>query len=146
MSVEVTNTASWPVLTLLVGIAGLLITVLNLLWKGGGRSATVDAGIKRIADLEACLRDLKTQRATDREKDRISLEQHLASLHGGIALMKEQAAESREYAAKTYTTKQEIGEMVTRIFSHIDQISKRIETMDERVIKAISDRKYAGHE
>lgn len=140
---EVTNTISWPVFSALAAIFTVLVMIFKLVYGGGGRAQTIDNAVRRVGELEECIRKLKADRTNDREKDRVSLEGNLAALHGGHALLKDQLSEFRSHVTAGFATKSELHEVEKRaeasrdrIFATIDQIGERLDSFLAKIIDA----------
>jgi prefoldin subunit 5 len=144
---EITNTISGWTLAGLSAVIGLLVAAIRGIYARGGKEHALEDGLKRISELEVCFRDLKRERAADRESDRIKIEQQFTALHGGVHLLKDQVAEFRTEVTRVYATREETAKIeerlnnaLARLFGHIDNLSKDIRSMNTSIIEAISER------
>jgi predicted nucleic acid-binding Zn-ribbon protein len=147
---EVSNIIPLPTLAGFVAVIGLLLAALKAIYQRGGKERTIDDTVKKVADLDACLKDFKNLRAADRESDRIKIEAQFTALHAGVHMLKDQVAEFRTEVTRVYATREEAAKIeerlnsaLTRLFAHIDSLSKELRSMNTSIIEAISDRNHA---
>jgi predicted nucleic acid-binding Zn-ribbon protein len=133
----------------IAAIIGLLLAAIKGIYLRGGKEATLTETVKRVGEVEACLRDFKISRNADREADRIKIENQFTALYGGVSLLKDQVAEFRTEVTRVYATRDEadkierrLNDALTRLFGHIDALSKELRTMNAQIIEAISDRNH----
>jgi hypothetical protein len=128
----------------IVAIIGLLLAAIKGIYLRGGKEATdnrtISDNVRRLDEIEDCVKVLKTTRLSDREADRLKIEAQFAALHGGVLLLKDQVAEFRTEVTRIYATKDETDKIERR---HIDALSKELRQMNTSIIEAISDRNHA---
>jgi predicted nucleic acid-binding Zn-ribbon protein len=146
---EISNIIPLPTLAGFVAVIGLLGAVLRAIYNRGGKERTIEDTVKKVSELDSCLREFKNIRAADREADRIKIEQQFTALHAGVHMLKDQVAEFRTEVTRVYATREEAAKIeerlnsaLTRLFAHIDSLSKELRTMNAQIIEAISDRNH----
>jgi chromosome segregation ATPase len=146
---EVSNIIPLPTLAGFVAVIGLLLAALKAIYNRGGKERTIEDTVRKVAELDTCIKDLKAVRNSDRETDRIKIEQQFTALHAGVHMLKDQVAEFRTEVTRVYATRDEadkierrLNDALTRLFGHIDALSKELRTMNAQIIEAISDRNH----
>lgn len=134
---DITNSVSAPVLGFLVALTTLVLTILGLIYRRGGKDRVVDIAVSDVAQVKHSLDELKTRRDKDREKDRMALEGHLAALHGGMALLKDQFQDFRTDVSRIYATKDSVVEVERRAEASRDRIYKTLDDIRDKLDRAL---------
>jgi biopolymer transport protein ExbB/TolQ len=138
-----------PVISPATLITGSLAIVGFVGWvfSLGSKTQEIKAAANDIKRVEERLNTFKQNRENEREADRKEKENFQVAINAGVTMLREQQAEFREEVAKQYCTKYEMQELerrtnqgMDRIVDRLEQISTRLETIGDAIIKTLATR------
>jgi len=138
-----------PVISPATLITGALAIVGFVGWvfSLGSKSYEIRAAAEDIKRVEERLNVFKQNRENERELDRKEKEAFQVAINAGVTALRGQQAEFREEVAKSYATKGEMQELerrtnqgMDRIVDRLEQISTRLETIGDAIIKTLAAR------
>lgn len=138
-----------PVLSPATLITGALAIVGFVGWvfSLGSKTQEIRATANDIKRVEDDLNSFKRQREIERDHDRKERDAFQIAVNAGVNAVRGQHAEFREEVAKHYATKGEMQELerrtnqgMDRIVDRLEQISGRLETIGDAIIKTLAQR------
>jgi biopolymer transport protein ExbB/TolQ len=138
-----------PVISPATLITGSLAIVGFVGWvfSLGSKTQEIKAAANDIKRIEERLNTFKQNREAERELDRKEREAFQVAINAGVNAMRGHHAEFREEVAKQYATKHEMQELerrtnqgMDRIVDRLEQISTRLETIGDAIIKTLATR------
>lgn len=123
---------------------GMLIGFGGWLLKIGGKNRDFDDVQTAVKDLRKEFKELVTTRDASKEQSRNERDAFQAAMNASLTMMESRNAEFRGSVAASYATKAELVSLeertskdMDRVVARLDQISGRLETIGDSVVKAL---------
>jgi methyl-accepting chemotaxis protein len=132
-----------------IAIIGMIVGFGGWLLRIGGKNRDFESVQDSVKDIKKEFKDLVTERDKSRESMRNERDAFQAAMNASLTMMESRNAEFRGSVAHSYATKAELTSLeertskdMDRIVSRLDQISGRLETIGDSVVKALGSLKH----
>jgi hypothetical protein len=116
------------------------------IFKIGAKNNEQERTQKGLEDLKKKVETMGDTRAADRDADRKERDAFQIAMNAGLAAHEARSAEFKEHSAKTFATKLEVAALeertnrgMDRIVDRLEQISTRLESIGDHILKALTE-------